>query len=85
MDRDRTTKPLIRVDTQPGDAFDTLQINVPVPRVQLSSTVTQHLRAAGREMWLAFEAMLNPRPSTTTSLTHVTDTKEKADLGPDEH
>ena len=83
MDRERSTKPLFRVDTQPGNAFDTLQINLPVPRVLLSSAVTEHLRAAGREMWLAFEAAMMPRSRTTSRTIHVSETAETTETGPD--
>jgi hypothetical protein len=58
MEQKRANPPFIRFDERPGEPFDILQVNVPVPRAIMASPAAEHLGAAGRELALAFQAVV---------------------------
>ncbi len=57
MENQPTKPPLIHVERLPEGRFDVLAINLPVPRLGLSSAAAEHFKAAGRETMLAFQAL----------------------------
>jgi hypothetical protein len=63
----RTKTPVIRIEHQENLPYDIVHINLPIPRVNLSSGTGAHLRVAGQELMLAlkelFESAGAARPS----------------------
>jgi hypothetical protein len=58
MEQHPTMPPLIRFEERPGEPFDVLQVNVPLPRTLISSPAAEHFGAAGREFALAVQALV---------------------------
>lgn len=58
MENQPTNPPFVRITERPGEPFDILQVNVPLPRALISSPAAEHFGAAGRELALAIQALV---------------------------
>lgn len=58
MEQHNPTPPLVHLAQRPGEAYDILQVNVPIPRAVVKSPAAEHLSAAGRELGMAIQALI---------------------------
>ncbi len=55
----RRGEKFVEVEERPGEEFDYLHLRIPVPRQVMPPETQEHVRAAVREVMLAFRSLLD--------------------------